>query len=366
MSALAALAPPKRGWVYKRIHQVQPRLVMYKALHHIMCVYQYRRAKPTTHVPWYHYIIHISPAYVAADDPFQDPSQVTHTRDLLCSAPGYSKDFAENESYYGRWFIFRNFEDLNKTWCVVRDEVMSGRLGAIGASCSTLWYNPQKNGAGPITTGRIGVYTNEHDYIEVGLRLIQLRVIQHDIKYKTLRATHRGEFSLTHENTKRISSKTIFWNKGRPYAAEKMKRGTSPCYPHVRNPHRSDPKSDKWKVNIVDGPSKQRSENAYGKWIIKSSFDYESEVNVTKLWHKLKGEIEGGGLPVIQMECPRGASKDSPPEIHVTTSEANMEAVGRSISNLVKDDIEYTVFGEKKILKWNESFGAEKGKYHCL
>ena len=46
---------------------------------------------------------------------------------------------------------------------------MSGRLGAIGASyMSTLWYNPQKNGA---ATGRIGVYTDEHDYIEVGLRL---------------------------------------------------------------------------------------------------------------------------------------------------------------------------------------------------
>ena len=300
--------------------------------------------------------------YVAAADPFQDPSKVTHTRDLLCSVPG--KDFAENESYYGRWLIFRNFEDLNKTWCVVRDEVMSGRLGAIGASCSTLWYNPQKNGAGPITTGRIGVYTNEHDYIEVGLRLIQLRVIQHDIKYKTLRATHRGEFSLTHENTKRISSKTIFWNKGRPYAAEKMKRGTSPCYPHVRNPHRYDPKSDKWKVNIVDGPSKHRSETAYGKWIVQSNFKDESEVNITKLWHKLKGKIESGDLLAIQMECPIGPSKNSIPEIHVTTSEANMEAVGRSISNLVKDDIEYTVLGEKKILKWSERFGAKGTSYY--
>ena len=301
--------------------------------------------------------------YVAADDPFQDPSKVTHTRDLLCSAPG--KDFAENESYYGRWLTFSNFEDLNETWSVVRDEVMSGRLGAIGASCSTLWYNPLTFRAGPITTGRIGVYTNEDDYIEVGLKLVKLGVIQHDIKYKTTEATNRGEFSLIQESTKRISSKTIFWNQGKPYAAERLRQGTVPCKPRARNPYgRYDPKTDIWKINIVDGTSKHRSETAYGKWIVQSNYKAESEVNITKLWHKLKGKIEGGDLPAIQMECPKGPSKDSPPEIHVNTSEANMEAVGSSIVNLVKDDIGYTVFGEKKILKWNERFGAKGTSYY--
>ena len=95
---------------------------------------------------------------------------------------------------------------------MVRDAVMSGQLGAgvISASCTTLWYNPLKTGAGPTTTGKISVHTNEEDYIEVGKRFIKL--VKHDIQYKTLEATKRGEYSYRSGNTRPISSKTIFWN----------------------------------------------------------------------------------------------------------------------------------------------------------
>ena len=76
-----------------------------------------------------------------ADGPFQDPLKVTHTKDFLCVAPSYTKEFITSQWFYGRWFIFRNFEDLNTMWCVVRDEIMSGRLKAVGAKCSTLFYD---------------------------------------------------------------------------------------------------------------------------------------------------------------------------------------------------------------------------------
>ena len=48
--------------------------------------------------------------------------------------------------------IFRNFEDLDKTWHIIRDEVASGHLGATGANCNTIMYDPVRVGAGPKTT----------------------------------------------------------------------------------------------------------------------------------------------------------------------------------------------------------------------
>lgn len=96
---------------------------------------------------------------------------------------------------HGKWLIFRNLEDINDTWCVVREGVISGHLGAVAAKCSTLRYDPLCHGAGPKTTGRISVFTNEDDYIEVGMKLIHLNVVQHDIKYKTVAATLDRKFA---------------------------------------------------------------------------------------------------------------------------------------------------------------------------
>ena len=259
--------------------------------------------------------------------------------------------------YHGRWFIFRNFEDLNATWCVVRDEVMSGRLGAIGASCSTLWYNPLGNGAGPCTTGRIAVYTNEEDYVEVGKRMIKLKVIQHDIQYKTLEATKGGEYSHVINSTRPISTKTIYWNKGRVFVSKSAKppppRGILPCPAKIRNRYQYNPETDLWKINIVNG---LLSGPVHGKWIIKSNSDPKSEVNINELWHRLKGMIENKELPVIRMECPSKPNKESPPEIHITTTKAHMTAIGESLQDIVKYDIDYFISGsqEKNTLSWSE------------
>ena len=236
---------------------------------------------------------------------------------------------------------------------MVRDEVMSGRLGAIGASCSTLWYNPLGNGVGPCTTGRIGVYTNKEDYVEVGKRLIKLKLIQHDIPYKTLEATKGGEYSHVSGSTRPISAKTIFWNNGRVFVSAKPRQGILPCPANVRSRYQYNPKTDLWKINIMNGSV---SGPVYGKWIVKSNFDPKSEVNINDLWHRLKGMIENKELPVVRMECPSKPNKETPPEIHITTTQARASAVGEILQDIVKYDIDYFIAGseERKTLSWSE------------
>lgn len=166
--------------------------------------------------------------------------------------------------------IFRNFEDLNQTWCVVRDEVLSGRLGATGANCNTIMYDPLRHGAGPKTHGRITVYAKEDDYIHVGMRLIQLPAIQHDIRYKTLKDTISGRLSHIRGDGKRISSMSIFWNAGDPNDAENRKPETTPCKPLLRDRYHYDAETDIWKINIVEGNT---SERINGKWILRSNYN---------------------------------------------------------------------------------------------
>ena len=100
---------------------------------------------------------------------------------------------------------------------MVRDEIMSGKLGAVGAKCSTLFYDPCDCGTEPTSTGRISVLTNNENYVEVGLRLVKLKVVQHDIKYKTLEASRHGVYAHSYNTKKPISNITIFWNEGNPY-----------------------------------------------------------------------------------------------------------------------------------------------------
>ena len=278
---------------------------------------------------------------------FQNPLEVTNNFHVVsyktAKFPGY-----------GKWLIFRNFEDLEETWRELNDEVASGRLKVVGMKCSTLYYDPTCTGAGPRTIGKIAVYTNEDDCVEVGMELV--RLVQHDIKYKTTETTRtEGKFSHL-PGVHPITSLTMFWNNGDPYASEHPRSGTSLCPTPSRNDrYNYEPEKDMWKLNIVEG---QTQEHFHGKWILVSNYNTKSDINITDIWHKLKAKIEDGELPVIKMECPAPKYHGEAPEIHISTSQQNIVAVGEAIISMVEHDILY-VIGEgrfradEKTLFWN-------------
>ena len=254
-----------------------------------------------------------------------------------------------SDSYpgYGKWLIFRNLEDLNKTKELVYDEIKSGRLKVVGMKCSTLYYNPQSAGGGPTTTGRISVFTNKDDYIQIGRKLVKL--VRHDIKYKV-----EDKYAHLGESGGRITSMTMFLNDGKPYAAKKPRHGTRICHPPCRNDKRQyDPKYDIWKLNVVEGQAQGRF---HGKWILESNYLKTSDKNITSVWHILKAKIESGELPVIRMECPAPKFSGEIPEIHISTSEQDKNAVGEAIISVVEHDIYYiTGNGDtKETLSWND------------
>ena len=278
---------------------------------------------------------------------FQNPLEVTNKFHVV----SYK---TSNFPGYGKWFIFRNFEDLNETWRELNDEVASGRLKVVGMKCSALYYDPLCTGAGPRTIGKIAVYTNKGDCVEVGMELVKL--VQHDIKYKTTETTlTKGMFShlpVVHP----ITSLTMFWNDGNPYASEHQKPGTNLCPAPCRNDRRNyEPEKDIWKLNIVEG---QTQEHFHGKWIIVSNYNTKSGINITNIWHKLKAKIEAGELPVIRMECPAPKYHGEAPEVHISTSQRNMDAVGEAIISMVEHDILYVIGdglfrADEKNLFWN-------------
>ena len=288
-------------------------------------------------------------------DPDQDPLMVIDTDVLRCPGPSYTSINFEIESY-GKWLFFRNFEDINGTWCAVREAVRSNYLGATGAMCNTLRYNPLNSGAGPSTTGRVMVFTKEENLMEVGMKLIRLPVIQHDIKYKTQEDTKARKLAFM-DSKERITVLTLFWNNGSP---SRRLLGTY-CNPKCRNDkYAYDPSSDKWKINIVNGSPQYTSDtqHVHGKWIVKSDYDAKSEKNITKLWHALRPRVKEGDIPAIKMECPASKHKGDPPEIYIFTSKTNMTEVGKSIISLLRSDIVFVVGGgtfrrDFKTLYWN-------------
>lgn len=251
---------------------------------------------------------------------------------------------------HGKWIIFRNFEDLNETWCVVREAVLSGELGATGALCGTLRYRPLRHGAGPVTNQRMSVFTQEDDYLQVGMKLVRLETIQHDIKYKTQEASRKGDFAHISGVNHPITCMTIYWNSGDPYASIKPRPGTVLCPPPCQDKY--DPEKDIWKINIVKGSDQ---DPCHGKWVVVSNYRSDSETNIESVWHELKAKIESGELNIIAMECPAPRHHKGVPKIYVSTSQAHMDEVGREIVSEVKHDIHFLFNDDKKkTLYWND------------
>ena len=237
--------------------------------------------------------------------------------------------------------VFKDFSELSDVWCDLLEVVRSGLLGATGARCSTLRYNPQHYGAGPITVGKISIYTKEDDVMDVGMKLIWLPCVQQMIKYKTQSATLAGQSLHLVPVNQSVSSDTLYWNGGKP-SRERDHR----CFHKYTSKY--DSSKDQWKINVVDGASQYASEKVNGYWNVSSNFDETSALNISKLWHIWKPQIESGDIPAVKMECP-GPKKE--PNIHVFTSEEHMDAVGKSLISLLQSDITHSK--SNKTLYWN-------------
>lgn len=287
-------------------------------------------------------------------DPYQDPTKVTKLFSLSCNGPSCKDDYCSIS--HGKWLIFDNLENFNETWRVVREEVKSGSLGATGVFCSTLRYDPSSHGGGPVTTGVICVCAKEEDYIDVGMKLIKLKAIQHDIKYKTFEKTEKWEFVHIPGVNHRVTSMTIFWNDGDPYASLDPRPETTLCPAPIRKKYEYNPETDIWKTYIVRGIPKHELEHIHGRWIVECRYQ---DMDATDLWHSLKHHVERGEIPAIRMEFPAPRHRDATPAIHIFTAEASMGVAGRKIIAEAERDICYVVGGghfrdDKKIFYWNE------------
>lgn len=277
---------------------------------------------------------------------------MTKVFNLKCPGRSFTlQDF--EEASYGYWLIFRHFANLNKTWCALRDKVLSGDLPAKGATCSTGRYDPSKYGAGPQTTGVVRILTGYDDYLDVGLKLIQLEEVQHDIKYKTVQSSHNGRFSHIGRIDGPVTRTTLYWNKGEPSTIQQdLSQSDLPGVHHRRIYL---PSEDKWKVNIAHGLQEYSQDRIHGRWIVP--FDYRS-FDLTYHWHKLKYLLEKGKVPASRMECVGTTELREQPTIHVFTTEKETMRVGELILPVVKRDISYVI--NDHFLTWNKPAGTSE------
>ena len=245
---------------------------------------------------------------------------------------------------YGKWLIFKHYDELDRTWEMIKTAILSDKLkGCKNAKCSTIYYDPTRVGPGPCTSGVISVYTERDNMEAIGFELIKL--IQHDLKYKTNESTKSYKYSFIGLR-KEVASKTIYWNNGKPSfeCVELESRGTT---------HN---KEDIWHLNIVNAPESLHSEQVHGKWIL-----YMEYQELTGLWHLLKEKIESKEekFQALKMECPPKhdfTSRTEKPRFFIFTSKKEKNSVGKYLIEQVKRDIQYECNEEpysSETLYWN-------------
>ncbi len=94
-------------------------------------------------------------------------------------------------------------------WSGLRQAVQSGELGATGAKVST--RRPSPNSKNP-NMHVICVYTTREEMDEVGLKLIHLPLVRHNIRYKTDEATLAGKYTCHGDG--KVTCRTLNWNDG--------------------------------------------------------------------------------------------------------------------------------------------------------
>ena len=137
-----------------------------------------------------------------------NPTTVTDTYWVWAKAPD---EIRSSQKTLGKWLVFKQLEELDETWHMIRKAVESGQLGARGAKCSTALEDascyPMDSSVGVIC-----VYTSEETMDEVGFKLVHM--VKQTIRYKTDEATLQGMYRAT--GYKKVTIKTIFWNDGEP------------------------------------------------------------------------------------------------------------------------------------------------------
>ena len=269
-----------------------------------------------------------------------NPSEVKDFHALFAFPPGRkSKDMSMLS--YGKWMIFRSYAAIDEMWHKVRTEVESGVLteSVLGASTTTMLYNPTMGGPGPSTSAVICVHTTEDNADSVGYILIT--IAQHNIKYKTEEASAKREYSWTGEENKSVCVKTLYWNDGKPSFVLEC---YSPRSYHIK---------DEWHVNHVTAPEEIMSvSTVYGRWVIEELY-----INLTGLWHGLKEMIEKGDLGPVEMVCPPKLNRKNPnenPVFLVYTARDNKERVGITLAVIVEKDIRYELSRRSYRRSYNE------------
>ncbi len=205
---------------------------------------------------------------------------------------------------YGKWLVFKDVEQLDDTWRVIKQAVESGELGAMEASCSTRRYNPTEAGPGSKQSGVIRVFTSEETMDEVGFRLVQL--VKHDISYKTEEATRKGIY--VHSGAKKTTIKTVYWNNGEPSLklTGKPFSWRTASLPEGGGASSRGLTREFWSQNIARAPvdRESSSKKINGKWLL-----YVDHEKMSEVWHIVKDEIESGKLGALEAECPPSSSE---------------------------------------------------------
>ena len=247
----------------------------------------------------------------------------------------------EYDKIYGKWLVFKDYDELNATWKSIVTAILEDRLEkCCTAKSSTLFYNPSCGGPGPSTSGVICVYTWDDDIDAVGYKLIQL--VKQDIKYKTDEDTLKYKYS--HVGVM-CTIKTLYYNDGHPSMDLVDKR----CFGTTLK------KEDIWRINEEVNLKLAKPGADYGRWIL--TLEYQE---LSGLWHEFKWKIRDGNMRALRMVCPpkiKRSSKDEKPVFHVYTTEEDMKSVGGILILEVCRDITF----EKKNgyphytnLYWNE------------
>lgn len=249
------------------------------------------------------------------------PSQIKHAFRVV-----FTRDSDTNTDFFGKWMIFRSYDDIDEIWEKIRRAIAEDELqGCTRAKCSTMKYNPTKTGPGRTTIAEVSVYTKEHDIDIIGFKLIE--IVKNDIKYKTSEATRSYQF--THAGCGKVTKRTIYWNDGKP-SKECLDK---PC------PGPSYTKEDKWHLNEVRAPKPICFQKIHGWWRLQ--LEYE---DLTRLWHLLKCIIESEekNFGIIKMICPPKRDRKSrieKPVFLVYTNCDNKHSVGEKLKKIIKEDV---------------------------
>ena len=243
----------------------------------------------------------------------------------------YNYNARDDQDMYGKWLVFKHFDELNAMWRKIIDAKQSGMLeGCIVLKTSTKVYRPGSYGPGPCTTGAVYVFTNKEQVLSVGERLCSL--VEQDILYKTEKATEKGIYAGGAHN-KPVTLYTMYYNAGHPTLT--LVEGMQTCAGW------SPDREDIWHLNVVCSPHYPKSEPCHGKWVLTLT-----KKDLTGVWHILKRDIEKNKNGVLRMICPPKVDRN-PPVIQVDTTTEEWESVGRYLQKKLKRKIMYE-FGDKR------------------